>query len=380
MKRYFSGLLALIVLALMLAACGDSNATPVAAPAPTTSNSGTSSLPTAPVGSMTTAAATTAAMTTAPATTVAGSSNGGSGSDMIAAPSGATSVAAPAGFSQSFESSYLQSVGASGATSGFQFSYYSISDTADNVLTYYDGAVTKAGFTKGPSQTLPPTSLGSTSVNAKTNVYLQTGAGGAAVYQVIVVGPLDATSAQAVGGDLQAGQSLLITAHGKVATTAASGTATAATGSTGSSTGNAIAPYSGLTAISAPTIFSQPFQSSYLQSLGAAASTGGFQFNYFTTADSSDKVLAYYDGAAAQAGYIKSTSQATPPVSIGAGSVAGNTSVYVQQTGTSGGLIYQVIVFGPLDATTALAMSATGTTFNAGDSLVIITQGSVTAS
>ena len=209
-KRYFSGLIALVVLALMLAACGDSTATP--APA----SGGSASAPTAS-GSMTTAAG--GAMTTAASgamTTAAAGGSTASGSDPIAPYTGATSVSAPAAFSQSFESSYLQSAGAAAAAAGFQFSYYATGDSADQVLTYYDGATTKAGFGKGPSQTMPPTSLGSTSVNAKTTVYTQISTSGASIYQVVVVGPLDATSAQAIGGTLQAGQSLIVTTHGNV--------------------------------------------------------------------------------------------------------------------------------------------------------------------
>lgn len=184
MKRYFGGLITLLVLALMLAACGDS---PTAVPAATSS---TGSNPTSSTGTGTT-----------------------SGTDTVPGYTGATSIAAPSVFAQSYESSYTKSIGGT----GFKFNYYATTDTAANVLAYYDTAVTKAGYTKVTSQDLPATSLGSTSLTGKTTVYSQTSGTNAGVYQVVVFGPFDDTTSQAIGG-VKSGQSLIITSSGSVST------------------------------------------------------------------------------------------------------------------------------------------------------------------
>ena len=156
------------------------------------------------------------------------------------------------------------------------------------------------------------------------------------------------------------------------AAASSSGSAPTVAAGSGSPTTTSIAPYSGLTATSGPDLFSQSFESTVRK--GAASNITGFQFSYFTTSDSGDKVFAYYDDAAPQAGYTKQGSQ-NQAMPVGSSSVNVIYHAYLQKNSASSGQIYEVAAFGPLDATTAQSMSTGNTTtYNAGDSVVVIVQ------
>lgn len=408
-QKFIFFLGSLLIGLTLLTACGDNNggikiSNPnTASGATATSSTGATTvaptvvnLPTVAGDTPTVAAKSTATVATKPTvttgtskTTPAGkttptpSSNGGS--DMIPPYTGATSISNPAVFRQSFESSYLKSIG--GTADDFLFSYYATDDSSEDILAYYDDAVEQTGYTKSVHEDLPATSFGSGSIKGTTTVYVQ---GKLTIYQVVVLGPFDATSAKAIGGGLGDGQNLIITAQGAVSGgTGSTGTVTTPavtkgsptkSGSGTASSGSSVAVYPGFKPITAPTLFSQPFQESYLKTLGASLNTGGFQFNYYITSDDSDQILSYYDGATKPAGYTKTNSKAIDPIDLGSGSVGGNTSVYAKDATGGNRQLYQVLIFGPLDDDTAETMSSTGQTFEAGDSLVIVIEGTITGS
>ena len=149
---------------------------------------------------------------------VGGSSSQGQsqGGALITPYTGASAISAPAAFnSQTFQSSFLQGVGSGGTVGNFQLSYYVTSDPADNVFNYYDGAIKGIGYTGTVSRNIPSFSAGKATIPAKVSVYTQMGTGTANFYEVVVVGPFDAASAQSTG-IIQAGQSLIIVANGNV--------------------------------------------------------------------------------------------------------------------------------------------------------------------
>ncbi len=138
-------------------------------------------------------------------------------------------------------------------------------------------------------------------------------------------------------------------------TTLAAGAATTAPGAGANNTAATLGLpiYTGLKPLSLGTVFEQTIAQSLLGQAGTSS-----KYGIFSTSDSTDKVISFYDSAMQQAGFTKAAAQNIPNTGSTSGiNLGGQVVAYSKGTGnTANGAA--VTILGPLDVTAIALFSS----------------------
>ncbi len=161
-------------------------------------------------------------------------------------------------------------------------------------------------------------------------------------------------------------------------TTSSNATTTAgATSSTGLTQGDTGLPaYLGATVIKVGSTFEQTIARPFISQI--IGSSTNVKYSVFNSADSSDKILSYYDGEMTKLGLTKVTNMATGtnmmPSIAGLSNLVKLAAYQKSSTSTANGA--GIVVLGPMDMTTLTALSAVDPSITSGvksgDNLVIL--------
>lgn len=391
--------MALMIIAMLLVACGDS---PTSAPAATTAAATATTAPKSTTVATTTAAATTAAPapttaapttaapTTAPATTAAVTGN-------LPVPAGAKTLKLGPNLTQGLTSQFASTLGFSSGKVVVEA--YSITQSPADLSTFYDAKLAELGYTSHP-ETQKAQQVGN--VNLLTASFTRTAkTGGIEANSIVLLGPLDAAAISQIGGtgsasgttdpdfakQLNPGDTLILSFDFVLpagatapATTAAPAPTTAAAKPTTVASSTFPAPANGrllsLSAVGDKAVFGD-YGSNGLSTTGSA-----LKITTYVVQGRADTLSMFYDQAMTTLGYAAHPESNT-------GDVKGTVS-YIGQNYTKGAADTYIYFIGPLDQATidyiAGQVTKSGATdditkqMQVGDTIVRAYEGSLPAS